>query len=257
MRLVLRCGGRCSVDFQGGAAATRIDPAVEVGGDRACLFALEQASMDGAVEDFVDRAEVLANLVRLADHVVQKIQVRIGITDEVMHRHVARLAVAIEPAVALLQARRIPGAVVVQQVAGGAMQVETLRGGVGGDEDAHLRGRVVERRLDVLAAHLVHAVRSTRPEECEHAIGRVALTQAPGEVVEGGLVLREDDQAFVIAELAVHAEQALDHSDEGIETGVGQWCLIRDRHAVQREAEGVKRAFDAMNLVPHVVDEVP
>ena len=52
VRLVLGRGDRCSVDFQGGAAATRIDPAVEVGGDRARLFALDQASMDGAVEDF-------------------------------------------------------------------------------------------------------------------------------------------------------------------------------------------------------------
>ena len=257
VRLVLRRGSRCPVDFQGGAAATCIDPAVEVGGYRASLFPVNQASMHGAVEDFVDGAEVLANLVRLADYVVQKAQVCIGITDEVVHRHVARLTVAIEPAVALLQARRVPGAVVVQQVAGGAMQVEALGGGVGGDEDAHLRGRVVERRLDVLATRLVHALRSAGSEEREHAIGRVAVTQAPGEVVEGGLVLREDDQAFVVAKFAVRAEQALDQSDEGIEAGVGQRCLIRDRHAVQREPKGIKRAFDAADLATHVVGEVP
>ena len=188
---------------------------------------------------------------------VQKAQIRIGIADKVVHSHVSRLAVAVEPAVALLQPRRVPRAVVVQQVAGGAVQIEALGGGVGGDEDTHLRGRVVERRLDVLATRLVHAFRSAGPEQREHSIGRVAVAQASGEVVERGLVLGEDDQAFVVAELAVGAEQALDQSDESIETGVRQRCLIRDRRAVQREAEGVERAFDAMNLVPHVVDEVP
>ena len=59
--------------------------------------------MHRTVEDFVDGAEVLADLVRLADHVTEKAQIGIGIADEVVHRHVAGLAVAVESAVALLQ----------------------------------------------------------------------------------------------------------------------------------------------------------
>ena len=78
--------------------------------------------MHRAVEDLVHGAEVLPDLVRLADHVTEKAQIGIGIADEVMHRHVAALSVAIEPAVALLQPGGVPGTVVVQQVAGGAVQ---------------------------------------------------------------------------------------------------------------------------------------
>ena len=213
--------------------------------------------MHRAVENFVDGAEVLADLVRLADHVVEKAQIGIGIADEVVHRHVAGLAVAVEPAVALLQSRRIPGAVVVQQVTGGAVQVEALGRGVGGDENAHRRGRIVERRLDVLAARLVHALRAAGPEERQHPIGGVALPQAPGQTVEGGLVLREDDQALIVAEGAARAEQTLDQRDEGIEARIGNRRLFRDRGAVEREAESIERAFDAPDLFTHIVDEVP
>ena len=110
----------------------------------------------------------------------------------------------------------------MQRVAGGSVQVETLGRGVRGDEHAHRRGRVVERRLDVLAAsRLVHALEASGSEQSEHPVGGVALPQAPGEVVEGGLVLREDDQVLIVAELAARAEQAFGERDEGVETGVG------------------------------------
>ena len=59
--------------------------------------------MHGAIEHLVDRTQVFPDLVDLADDVSQKLQIRIGVTDEVMHRHVAGLAVAVQAAVALLQ----------------------------------------------------------------------------------------------------------------------------------------------------------
>ena len=220
-RLLLDRGARRRIDLEDGASPGCIDPAIDIGRDRARVLASDQAAVHGTVEDLVDGTEVFPDLVRLADHMAEKAQVRIGIADEVVHRHVAGLAVAVEPAVALLKARRVPGAVIVQQVAGGSVQVETLGRGVRGDEHAHRRGRVVERRLDVLAARLVHALGASGSEQSEHPVGGVALPQAPGEVVEGGLVLREDDQALVVAELAARAEQALHERDEGVETGVG------------------------------------
>ena len=220
-RLLLDRGARRRIDLEDGASPDCIDPAIEIGRDRAHVLASDQAAVHGTVEDLVDGTEVFPDLVRLADHMAEKAQVRIGIADEVVHRHVAGLAVAVEPAVALLKARRVPGAVIVQRVAGGSVQVETLGRGVRGDEHAHRRGRVVERRLDVLAARLVHALEASGSEQSEHPVGGVALPQAPGEVVEGGLVLREDDQVLIVAELAARAEQAFGERDEGVETGVG------------------------------------
>ena len=109
----------------GGAEGGRDSP-VELGLDGRRVVAPNQAAVHGAVEDLVGRAEVLANFVRLANHVLEKAQVGVGRAGEVVHRHIAGLAVAVNPAVALLEPRGVPGTVVVQQVAGGAVQVESL-----------------------------------------------------------------------------------------------------------------------------------
>ena len=74
----------------------------------------------------------------------RKREVVVLVADEVVDRDVAGLAVAVEAAVALLELRGVPRAVVVQQVARGPLEVEALGGGVGGDEDAHRVGGVVE-----------------------------------------------------------------------------------------------------------------
>ena len=198
-RLFLR-GGKRRVGCEVGAAAAGRGAPIEIRPHGRRVLAPNQAAVHGAVEDLVERAEILAYLVRLANHVIEKVQVGIGGADEVMHGHVAGLAVAVDAAVALLQPRRIPGAVVVEQVAGGAVQVEPLRRGVRRDEHAHRRCRIVERGLDVLPVGLVHAAGAAAAEQREHAVAGVALAQAPGQVVEGGLVLREDDQAFVGSE---------------------------------------------------------
>ena len=126
--------------------------------------------MHGTIEDLVDGSEVLANLVRLEDHVLEKVQVRIGRAGEVMHGHVAGLPVAVDAAVALLQPRRVPGTVVVQQIAGGTVQVESFGRGVRRDQYAYRRRRIVERRLDVLAVRLVHAAWAAAAEQREHAL---------------------------------------------------------------------------------------
>ena len=125
-RLLLDRGARRRIDLEDGASPD----CIEIGRDRAHVLASDQAAVHGTVEDLVDGTEVFPDLVRLADHMAEKAQVRIGIADEVVHRHVAGLAVAVEPAVALLKARRVPGAVEVQQVAGGTVQIEALGRGV-------------------------------------------------------------------------------------------------------------------------------
>ena len=257
-RFFLRRGGDGSrIGPEGGASSRGLDPLVEIGLDGTPILAPDEAPVRGAVEDLVDRAEVFADLVRLPDHVVEKAQIGVRIADEMVHGDVTGLAVTVEPPVALLETRRVPGAVVVQQVAGGAVQVESLGRGVRGDEHPNPRSRIVECRLDVLAAGLVHALGSTGAEQGEHPVGRIALAQAPGEVVEGGLVLREHDQAFVVAELAARAQQSFDQRDEGVESGIDKGRPLRDRCTVEREPEGLERALDPFDFVAHLAGEVP
>ena len=174
-----------------------------------------------------------------------------------MHGHVAGLTITVEPAVTLLQPRGVPGAVEMQQVARGAMQVETLGGGVGGDQNAHLRRRIVERRLDVLSAGLVHAVGTAAAKQCEHPVFRVPLPQATGKIVECGLVLGEDDQALAGSKPALGAKQLFDQVDQSTEAGVGNGVPVGDRGTVEVETQSVEGGFDAANLFLHAVDVVP
>ena len=192
---IRRCNRRVRCEVCAAAAARGVP--IEIRPHRCRVLAPNQAAVHRAVEDLVERAEILAHPVRLAYHVIEKVQIGIGRAREVMHRHVAGLPVAVDASVALLQARRIPGAVVVKQVAGSAVQVEPFGRGVRGDEHPHRRRRIVERGLDVLPVALVHAAGAAAAEQREDAIIGVAFPEAAGQVVEGGLVLREDDQAFV------------------------------------------------------------
>jgi hypothetical protein len=65
-----------------------------------------------------------------------------------------RLQLAVDPAVPLLDAARVPGQVEVEEVGAVCLEVEALAGGVGGEEDAQrvLRRIRVEAALDLLAA---------------------------------------------------------------------------------------------------------
>ena len=60
-----------------------------------------------------------------------------------------RLELAVDAAVALLDAAGVPGQVEVEQVRAVGLEVEALAGGVGGDQDAErmLRGSALKRRL--------------------------------------------------------------------------------------------------------------
>ena len=109
-RFFLRGGGGCRIGPEGGPSSRGLDPLVEIGFDGARILAPDEAPVRGPVEDLVDRAEVLADLVRLPDHVVEKAQIGIRVADEMVHGDVAGLAVAVEPPVALIEASARTGA---------------------------------------------------------------------------------------------------------------------------------------------------
>ena len=128
------------------------------------------------------------------------------------------------------------------------MQVEALGRGVGRHQYAHRRPRIVERRLDLLAVEIVHAVRAARPEQGQYPIFGITLPQAPREVIERGLVLGEDDQPFVVAKPVRGAQQPLDQPDQGVEAGIRGRRLLHRRRAVEVEAEAGERRVDGANL---------
>ena len=120
----------------------------------------------------------------------------------------------------------------------------------------------------MLAVALVHAVGAAAAEQREHAVGGVPLPEATGEVVEGGLVLREDDEALVgperqlVLRVAWGAasgfdQQPLDQRDERVEPRIDGRRLLGDRRIVEVEAEGVERPLDVADLLVQVVGEVP
>ena len=116
----------------------------------------------------------------------------------------------------------------------------------------------------MLAVALVHAVRAAAAEQREHTVGGVPLPEAAGEVVEGGLVLREHDEALVGPErrLVLRAasrldQQSLDQRHERVEPRIGGRRLLGDRRIVEVEAQGVERLLDVADLLVQVVGEVP
>jgi hypothetical protein len=116
-----------------------------------------------------DFAKVFADLLDLLGGAVEELQVggeggagtfgEFGIlaeagSDEVIHLHLRRaLAVAVDAAVALLQAVGVPGDLVVDEAVAVALEVDAFAGGVGGEQDADGRvlGVELESGFDALA----------------------------------------------------------------------------------------------------------
>src|SRR5690606_33860760 len=170
-----------------------LDPQIQIAGDAPLILSLDEAPVRGIIEQLVGRPEVFADVVGLSEDVREESHVLVPIADEVEDRHVARLAVPVEPAVALLEAGRIPRDVEVEEVACRALQVESLSGGVGGEEDTHGVAGIVEGLLDTVALRIVHP-----PEKTQDAIVIITLPEAMMEVIERRFVLGEDDKALVV-----------------------------------------------------------
>ena len=57
------------VGFDGRPTPCRLDPLVEIALDRIHIFTLDQAPVCGLIEQFVDGAQILADLIGLPDDV--------------------------------------------------------------------------------------------------------------------------------------------------------------------------------------------
>jgi hypothetical protein len=201
-------GVRFDADSSDGLA----DSTIEIGLDIAGIFAGDESAVGGFVEDVVGGPEVFADFIGLANDVREEGEVLVLIGDEVEDGDIAWLAVSVNSTIALFDAGGVPWAIEVEQIAGGALQVESFCGGVGGDEDSHGAGRVIEGAFHVTAFHVVHT-----PEECQDAFGAEAVCESANEVVEGGFVFGEDDESFVIPPCGFCAQVLFDECIESSE----------------------------------------
>ena len=143
----------------------------------------------------------------------------------------------------------------MQQVAGGAVQVEALGCRIRGNQDAYGRFRVVERRLHAFPLGCGHArqfARAASAEQGADALRIEPFAQAPGQIVQRRLVFGEDDQALVLEEGIASEQQPLDQLGEGVEAGVGAGRLFADRLASKVESQSAERLFDAARVALHV-----
>ena len=93
-------------------------------------------ALDGGVEDPFDAPQVLEHLLDLLGDVEEEIHVLFLVAPEVMNTDVPRLAMAGDAAVALLELRRRPGNVVVDDPAATLLHVDAFavfsQGGIEG-----------------------------------------------------------------------------------------------------------------------------
>ena len=191
--------------------------AIEALGDQIRVLQVVETALKRRIEQLAHRAEVLAHLVYLADHVGDEPQVRIVVAGEVVDEDVARLTVPVEAAVSLIEPGRVPGDLVVEQQPGSFLKVETFRGGIGGDENPYRVVRAVERVLDPGALLLAHA--TVQDQDGGAVVIEFAL-EAFLQVIEGRLVLGEDDEPFVLSPAICRAQLLPNELEQALETSV-------------------------------------
>ena len=116
--------------------------------------AAAEAALDVVVDDLREAAELLLDGLGLLDqHLEDPVLDALGQDEVVAADFVGRLELAVDAAVALLDAARVPGQVEVEEVRAVGLEVEALAGGVGGEQDAQrvFGGIGVEPALDFLA----------------------------------------------------------------------------------------------------------
>ena len=204
-----------------GGAADLLRVVIEPSQDVVCRDEVLEALGEGGVEKLADRPEVLAHLVDLLDDASHESEVGLVLAGEVEDRDVARLAMAVEPAITLFEASGVPRDIEVQEIPGGLLQVEALGGRIGSEEHAYRVIGVVEGALDLVAFGGVH----TAVEHAQGASVGIEGVQAPVEILEGGLVLREHDQAFVREPAAVLAQQLVDLLLQAVKADVGSGSM--------------------------------
>ena len=129
------------------AAGQPVDVAVTDAGGEALFHVV--------VDHLGQAAQLLPNGLGLADqHFENLIFLSLRQHEVVAANFAGRLQLAVDPAVALLDAARIPREVEVEEVGAVGLEIESLAGGVGGQKNAEriAGGGSVEPSLDLLAA---------------------------------------------------------------------------------------------------------
>ena len=206
--------------------------------------ALAEPALDVVVDHLREAAELLLDGLGLPDeHLEHAVLDALRQHEVVAADFGGRLELAVDAAVALLDAAGVPGQVEVEEVRAVRLEVQALAGGVGREQDAQrvLRGIGVEPALDLLAP------RAAR-EAVDHLDALVGAIGALDGLLEDRLqvalrafaVLGEDQDAAVVplrrralrllAEgRQIRAEILADPVDEPPDLGVGQVPrLLRD-----------------------------
>ena len=120
------------------------------------LLALNKAALEGTLEKFPSSPDIFANGLQLADDVGEEGEILIVVGGKMMNDDVARLAVAVQAAVALLKPGRIPRDVPVQKKPGRFLEIQPFRRRIGCDEKPNLGARIIESGLDVGSLMVAH-----------------------------------------------------------------------------------------------------
>ena len=161
-----------------------------------------EPALDVVVDHLREAAELLLDRLGLPDeHLEHAVLDALGQHEVVAAHLVGRLELAVDAAVALLDAAGVPGQVEMEEVRAVRLEVQALAGGVGGEQDAQrvLRGVGVEPALDLLAP------RAAR-EAVDHLDALVGAVGALDGLLEDRLqvalralaVLGEDQDAAVV-----------------------------------------------------------
>ena len=157
--------------------------------------------LDTLLDDLAGGAELLLDHLGLAH---QRVEHDVGLAllvFEIAAEHLFRgLKLAINAAVALLQPRRIPGQIEVDQVGAPSLQVDALARGVGADQDTKgfLGGVSIEGSLHLLAAILAGGA----GEDADALVDAVGIGERLVETLfqpaPRVLPFGEDDEAAII-----------------------------------------------------------
>jgi hypothetical protein len=150
------------------------------------------------------------------------------------------LELAVDTAVALLHAGGVPGDVEVKEVGAVVLEVDALAGRVGGDEDAERRGAriLVEGVLDLLAGVLVEAAVEGADAVLDVAQASEGLGELAEQVILGGRVLGEEEDAAVTPALPFVEEVLPDPAEEELDPRVREVaCVLGDAGHLVEELE--------------------
>ena len=173
--------------------------------------------LDGGVEDALHAAQVLTDLLDLLRNSEKEVHVLFFVAAEVMDADIPDLAVAGNTTVSLLELRRRPRNVVMDDPPAALLHVDAFGGGIGRQEQPHGGSRVFKLRLHRLELIDVHAA----VEQPQGVLVEAFLKKPLFEVEQRLLVLGEDDEPFVVTQLAASEQVLLDPGDQGLGLRVG------------------------------------